>query len=558
MKKLTLSLITFLVFLSVFSQNTTTFTGAVSIDWHDANNWTNGVPDATKTAIVTAGSTVHADATITAGGITNSGTMHIYVCHDVNAGSINNSGSIYLGNNKIKGIGEGKININNSGNIVGDHDGKYGRDINFDNVGTFSNSGVIDVNRFWMDDVDNFVNQESGEISSSIFNICSCSDFGNTGEIVSRGNLSIASNYSNNNGLLRSKFGSVSVFVKKDYCRQGSKSQIKAMEGRVFIDGKKGDLTGRISSGTTSKSNIGLGTVSIVTDTCWVVGDSVKIEGETLRFVFDQLDFLSIDSIKSIYANSKIEFYGTAGSMLSIIGWVEEDFIYVENGNIEIHTDSIRIFDHDINYYCYPNPLVGPADTTFIQSYIESVNILDSVTKSGSIYIDIRSNCTGRRSFDYDISSKLGWVENASGSTQVLAPFQFDSLLVNYSIPVTGDTLTDTIMVVLSIPGEYSNTVYSYLYSDKDMTVQVDEIIANKHNFQLMVSPNPSEGVVNITASEDAEIYVFDLNGNLINHFNLNQNTHKCLNSNYSMSPGLYFIQGSSGCSIITEKLIIR
>jgi hypothetical protein len=82
---------------------------------------------------------------------------------------------------------------------------------------------------------------------------------------------------------------------------------------------------------------------------------------------------------------------------------------------------------------------------------------------------------TGNKVFDYMISSSPGWIETVSGTTQQLSPFQFDSLLINYDIPVFGDTLTDTIMIITSVPGVYADTSYSYLRSSPSMFVEINE-----------------------------------------------------------------------------------
>ena len=65
MKNLTiyLSLAVF-CFLSTATYSQTTFTGAVSPDWHDAGNWDNGLPAAGNDATIPAGLTVVNSGTI--------------------------------------------------------------------------------------------------------------------------------------------------------------------------------------------------------------------------------------------------------------------------------------------------------------------------------------------------------------------------------------------------------------------------------------------------------------------------------------------------------------
>ncbi|MCS7084951.1 MAG: hypothetical protein NZ534_02590, partial [Bacteroidia bacterium] len=44
--------ITFIWWCGTLFAQSTTWTGLFNEDWHDGNNWTNGVPNATKSAVI--------------------------------------------------------------------------------------------------------------------------------------------------------------------------------------------------------------------------------------------------------------------------------------------------------------------------------------------------------------------------------------------------------------------------------------------------------------------------------------------------------------------------
>lgn len=575
MKRITLIVLHLFFLVSINAQTTATFTnGDGNNEWHTAENWDiNEVPGTNVHAIIPSGESVYILDNVSVKSITNSGNITIGGVGNVGiqTNSFTNVGicktALMSHNNKIRGIGqddrgdETKVEINNSGNI--EDNGQAGN-LTFGAVSTFTNSGNISVFSFLIV-ATYFYNLSSGIIStSSIFGnfIIACLFFYNYGFLNALYNMSVTTTFGVNYGVMAAMWGSIFCIVNGYYWQVFGPGIQSTLYGNIMMACFYGLIKGQLIAGESGKGNqmirdAGDGHVEIAVDTAWVVGDTAKIRGESIRFVFDYLDFIGIDSIKDIYANSKIEFYGTAGSILRIEGWnAAEDFIYCESGNIEIYSDSIYLFDNDINYYCHPNPIVGPSDTTFIQTYIESVYVLDSTGSNGSFKADIRSNSTGHRTFDYSIFSELGWVNTTAGTTQLLDPFQFDSLMVDYAIPLSGDTLTDTVMVILSIPGEYADTAYSYIRSYPSSIVGMEENQIKNATLNLNVYPNPFTGKTTITVNEDAIITITDINGKLISEFSVLANKRQSWLPSDEFGSGLYFINASNGKSELVEKVL--
>jgi len=85
-----------------------------------------------------------------------------------------------------------------------------------------------------------------------------------------------------------------------------------------------------------------------------------------------------------------------------------------------------------------------------------------------------------------------------TGKTQNLAPFQLDSLSVNYEIPQTAGNQTDSIRVVLSISGKYADTTYSYLKAYTGGPLSVKDQPPGANNLFTDIFPNPNTGTVRL------------------------------------------------------------
>ena len=550
MKKITLFIIALFAIITAQSQ-TTTFTGAVNNDWNEPGNWTNGVPSTEQTAIINEGSTVNIQGPegsnlLLVGGIQNSGTIN--APEDrllILTSTLNNNGTLNVGNTSISGTSGNNLTVLNTGTI---QPAEGSGDLSISNASSISNEGEINTTTFTTNSVTNFTNQAGGSINTSLTDI-STANFGNYGSLTSGLNIFVNSEYAFNNGLIRAE-NTVQLIVTLDYLHNNSKGRISSISGLVALIGIKNTTTGKVFIGNSDKVNTkdrqsDPGKIEMVIDTSWIVGDTASLHAETIRFVFDYLHIFDIDSIKRIYANSKIEFYGTNGSILNLMYNEQEDFIWVENGSIEIHSDSIATLEHDINYYFSPNPTVGPSDTTFTQIYVQEKHIYSDADSSGSFNLLIQNQSTADKSFDYTVSSKLGWVSTFSGSTQLLSPFQFDSLEINYSIPIYGDTLVDTIMFITSVPGVYTDTTYSYLHSYPSLYVSIqDSEIEFKE--EIICYPVPFSNSLNITSDKDQDLRIFNIKGQLVKIIKLKAEEMKSWKPAISLPEGVYVLMSGN------------
>ncbi len=567
MKKTITLIIAVYLTIMLSGQDVAIFTGdGGDNSWDNPNNWnTQEVPGPSTTAIVPEQYTITGPGSgnNVVGIIENSGTITLTENITIQTNRIDNAGTINVNNSTITSQSEGThLTVNNSGEF--DNVTHAISDLNFERVISFTNSGSLSGENVIVDGSGHFINTASGEVSTGNNLILSVSSVRNNGRLSAdgfgEGYVFIGSHYMENNGTISTIIGDIRILAIDNYLREGKKSVIHSCEGNVFKQGYKADITGKSSaSGSHNKQSQSIngykGEIELAFDTCWIVGDSVEIEGETIRFIFDYLHIFAIDSIKDIYANSNIEFYGTAGSTLDLRYNHAEDCIYSETGNITIRTDNIISPDYDINYFCYPDPLVLPSDTTYIESFIGMNFEMDSAGSSGAFRIYCRNNSTGHRAFEYSISSNLGWASTVTGTMPVLAPLQFDSLMIDYHIPYSGDTLTDTVIVIFTIPGEYADTSYSYVRSYPGITTGLNQPVTLENNLQVEISPNPCSGPLMIRTSENASIQIFDFNGRKIDEFPVSKNYPNTWSS-FGLEPGIYFIKAKSGKNISTEKVI--
>lgn len=564
MKKITLFLIAAMLVIAANAQTTTTFTNASGDNkWNNPDNWDNGTPGTGTHAVIPADKTVViSQGNVWAESIDNAGTIDVnngtqtYDEYKINTNSLTNSGTLQSNTAlRINSTGDDeKINISNTGTITGESS------VTINDANNIVNSGDINGNSMSVY-ADDFYNQSEGTVgSASTYQISiNSANYYNYGTCHADRNISIECHYALNNGIIQSFLGGVDIRARGDYFQLFGNGKVINWGDKVAIASTKTLVEGEINSNTNKSGKKGMmdqeaGHIEIITDTSWIAGDSVKIKSETIRIVFRELNILFVDSIRSLHANSKIELLGVAGSYLDLSLFNNEDILWVDNGDIFIYSDSIYS-ENDINYYCNVNPVVGPSDTTIIDSYIGSYYITDSAGGTGEINVSLRNNGTGSRTFEYNVSSKLGWVNTTTGNLQTLAPFQFDSLMIDYNIPLWADTLTDTVMITLSIPGEYTDTSYSYIRSYSTLNTGSDDLRVTDE-IQFNLSPNPGSGPIVVFTSEPAQIYVFNSEGRLIDTF-YKKKGEFILDLSRMNLPGIYLLKAVSSRSCATQKLIL-
>ena len=556
---------------------TATWQGNNSSNWDDPGNWSTGeVPDVNTLAIIPedcSSDPVISDNATAVGGIQIQDNASININNaDIVTGSIVNNGTIMVeGDVSFQGWNaDDPMSFTSSGSISTTND-LQNQSLNLTNVSTFTNTGDMNVEDINTKNVNTFTNGNGGSIHSSAVIRINCQNF-LQGEDAKMDGVSviISAGYAYLNGVMEAIFN-LTVNAKKDYIKVGGKAKLHS-SNKLDINGYKsllrGDMTNGLSlSKTSAFDNQSSNTTGfeMAVEMGWVVGDTVRVESESIRFVFDQLSFFSLDSIKQIHAASKIEFFGTEGSILDLQYNESDSIFYVDDGTIEIHCDSILYDGEDINDLFQPNPIIGPPDLSLKQAYISSASAIDTTGNSGEFKIDIRNHSTAAQVFDYRIASAKGWVQSATGSTVELQPFQYDSLMVQYTIPANADTLPDTVSVSLSVPGEYNETVCSYIMPIVTSQTSVKSPDKKPEQFQLAQNyPNPFNPATSIrfrvVRDGHFSLKVYNVRGEqavVLLDGHCQAGTHKVVFDALSLPSGIYFYRLEGAEINIVRKMML-
>ena len=550
-KLLLLSIFIFFTTLHAYSVDIT-WTGAVNNDWHNSGNWSTYVipvygdnvtiPSGTPTCRVY-GIPGHNVLNSYASSLKNYGNLEFYGGSPGIANFQNYNNVTLHKNDDVTTVkfstyanssftNYGTISGSEAGLIVNTHDGN------------FSNEGTINV-LFFEANVGNFETSLLSSLfvgSGSLTLVINCSgDFVNNGLIScntgSETEIKITAKKFTNNSFIRAGSSAVlyggDVVITADTVINSEGAVIRSgsggttsLNGKIKINAKVKINKGDIAAGSSSKTNKSKSTrkqvifndVFIAAENILVQGDSVNIEADTLTFVFDYMKIQDVTSYACIWGDVIINFYATENGTLDVSQGNGSDIISIGVGSINIYCNNIIAPPQGINYVCVPNPNVYPSDTTYTNGYISQEYVLDTAGASGIFKLILQNHSTANKSFNYSISSAKGWITTMSGATQTLAPFQFDSLLVNYTIPSTADTLIDTVTQVLYVPGVFRDTVYSYIQSSPGPSVGIKKNHTYVDDFRLYQNyPNPFNPTTNIRfdlkKTSHVKLIVYDIIG---------------------------------------------
>lgn len=565
----------------------------------DPNNWDPvGVPNSGDVVKIPSGTPVCV--------IPSSGDFHAIVGELHNYGEVsmvgaavfadkfNNYNKINVSSDtEIEGNDDGAV-FNNSG-IIGET-GLYGGILHISKFNEIYNSGELNSRQYNISGT-NIVN--SGNINSSdaasggnstiiadnlTNNGAICTDE-EVGAFDKTSGLIIQANTVTNNNLIKTgdsdsdKAGNIQITAKhlnnNKWIFSGN-GESPEKNGKIKLKCDKIDNKGTIKAGHSVGSGMNpnfdlyFNEVALYADTVLISGDSVKMEADTLRFVFSYMKLSDIADYGQLYADVRIEFFSTQDGVLDLSEGLDQYIISCANyEGIHFYCNNIVPPSQGMDYICDVPANIHPADTTIVQAALYSKQIYDDPGNSGSFYIHLQNNGTGSMAFDYNISSTQNWINESSGTIQLLAPFQTDSILVDYSIPAGEFNQADTIDVTLSTDG-YSLTGQSYLYSNPDETSGIgnheNELIKS-----ITVSPNPFSTSTTISytlmSKSNTLLNVYNANGLLVYNKDFGSvpqgevrlNWNGTGNTGEKLKPGIYCYQLLSGNKIArTGKIVIN
>ncbi|MBM3313783.1 hypothetical protein FJY70_04225, partial [candidate division WOR-3 bacterium] len=123
-----------------------------------------------------------------------------------------------------------------------------------------------------------------------------------------------------------------------------------------------------------------------------------------------------------------------------------------------------------------PDPVIAGTDTLRRGAVLSGLDGADSAGASGSLSAWLVNLSSSAQAVGYSISSVLGWVTPASGTTVPLDPFAMDSFPVGYAIPRGASrTDCDTIVAILRIPPSYCDTTRFRLACSRDTVYGIAE-----------------------------------------------------------------------------------
>lgn len=579
MKKTIALIMLFAIFtFTIYGQVTKTWTGAVSNNYLQDDNWDPpGVPCSDNNVYIPSGTPVcemgHYDAYLQS--ITNYGTLELKGTQ-LSAATLENYGNIdALRQSGIPASLSGRfflpLELTNVGQI-----NSYDGTCNIHNISNIYNSGTITGNTVNIETT-SMTNNGTLNSGNGGIDIHCDGQMTNNGAIYTNygintytGEITISAGEFTNNNLIKGGDNDSddqtggSIYIIADKVTNSEDGRIIAgnhetrpnADGTVDIAAKemvnKGEIKGGKSEETIVRDTAYYNNVFLCSESIVIDGDSVLIEADTLQIVFDSLEISDIPSFADIYADHLIEFYGVEGSVINLSDNDENNIIFVAYGAVHIYTDYIIEPTIGLNALFSPDPDVFPANTGFIHAALMGQDISDTTGSSGQCRFIWQNQSTASRSFNYEASSLKGWVGTITGTTPVTAPFEFDTIWVNYDIPVTIDTIPDTVTLTLSGPGGYSISAKSIIGQIPGTCTPIIEL--EQESEMLHIYPNPFRSVLNISSIMTSRVRIFDPAGRHCKTFDLAPGQTVTWKPGNNNTTGTYLIVSEYDGNISTQK----
>ena len=298
------------------------------------------------------------------------------------------------------------------------------------------------------------------------------------------GNVNIrAVNSCTNNGAIlggdahdNSNGGSVSVTSTGDFSnsgriRSGNGGGDAGKDGTVVINADKIDNYGTIKGGTTGEGQGGsrpyrIGSVTIVADSLDIHPDTSYIEADTLIIMGRKLRVYDINNYDGIWTASATYFFTTPEGIADFSGTHQASAIVsaAPDGYNHIYSDTVLAPPEGLNTIFLPEPDTFPSDTTIIRAFIDLIPQLSISGDTDTMEVWIQNQSMTSKLMEYNMSSAKGWLSSVSGSTALLAPFAFERIPADYTIPgnaAAGES--DTVRVIINIGTSFADTAYGII-----------------------------------------------------------------------------------------------
>ncbi len=555
-KTLIWTLLLILPAVSVFADDVV-WTGVTGDNrWDNPDNWDTGnVPCVYDDVSIPAGTPVCQVSVVTVNGLVNEGTIE----PTLSGGVINVEGS--LSNNGSIGKEDTWVYLNSS---------------------SMSNSGTVQGSYVSVDasDIENYpggvIAGHGGENNHPAVSLSGSSSITNHGSVTggntgypftkggridiatsSSGSVSNLGNIKGGDGAGYGDGGSVRIRTGTlwNVGHVGSGNGVNGKDGTLTAYARKVDNEGTMKGGDSmppvlkSQREIIIGNVSLVADSIAIHPDMNFIEADTLRIICRTLLVNDINMFGGIWANSCSLIYTTADGSADFSGTHQSGGILTEppDGYHHIFSNNIIAPPEGLDYIFLPDPVTFPADLTITGGFITSMDEVGAEVSSGLLNITMQNHSTASKVLNYTVSSTRGWVSPTSGSTELLSPFAFADLLVDYTIPEdTAAGETDAVVAILTIGEAFADTSYSTIYcvdgvgsggideQEVPMPFLVVECCPNPFSlgtdirFQIPKAQKPNQAQM----AGSPQLVVYDISGRVVR--DLSDNIASCIRRNGS------------------------
>lgn len=490
-----------LLFLMVVGVNMTTaqisektWKGTHGSDWNNPNNWDPpGVPGKNHEVDIPEGSPLcHIpDGALSVEAITNWGMLQVGNIH-LNVQAFSNYGTMGVSSRLLvsqKRNSESGSYFTSTGKIAAENAVIHiAANHNYQWPMTFNNSGQITAN-FFSTDVSEFQNNQWSRIDANSIFINASDDILNVAggtikaydggsiwlkakELFNRG---VVQSGDNKNGRGGSVFVSAKGTIRNNWMGVISGGNGQQRNGDVFLKGKAVESAGRISGG---KSGNGsqfqkhstfeeaiFANITITADSLFIHPADSTIEADTLTLRGNYIQLYDFNNYSTIYVDNVVLFQSTVGGIIDFSGVHTQGAI---SGGLNfasiIYCDNIIAPTEGLNHIFDLGVDVFPAEETVLGTQVDIWDQFGVSGTSNAFEVLIQNQSLTSNVINYRISSKKGWLPFMAGSTAMLAPFNFDSVQVAYSIPAGLETgVTDTVIVMFSNE-QGVDTTYSIIH----------------------------------------------------------------------------------------------